>query len=289
MSWRTVVVSSHCKLEYKLGYLVCRGEETKKIYLSDISTLIIESTAVAITTALLCELIRNNINVIFCDDKHNPHSQLLPLNGKTDTSGALRRQIAWSSSNKERVAREILRLKIERQCALLKKEGMEESKSLDAFLSESYTTDIIGLESPAAKVYFSALFGNLFRRRDDTFVNSLLNYGYAIIMSAFSREIVAEGYNTHIGIFHCNEFNNFNLTCDLMEPFRIIVDEFVIEHMEEFDSNFKHLLCNILNVNVSVNGHKCTVTNAIETYCRSVFDALESPDDFEIKINCYEL
>ena len=30
MSWRVVVISRRCKLEYKLGYLVCRGEEMKK-------------------------------------------------------------------------------------------------------------------------------------------------------------------------------------------------------------------------------------------------------------------
>lgn len=51
MSWRVVVVSHRCKLEYKLGYLVCRGEELKKIYLHEIGTLIIESTAVSMTAA----------------------------------------------------------------------------------------------------------------------------------------------------------------------------------------------------------------------------------------------
>jgi CRISPR/Cas system-associated endonuclease Cas1 len=40
MSWRVVVVSRRCKLECKLGYLVCRGEETKKIFIEEISTLI---------------------------------------------------------------------------------------------------------------------------------------------------------------------------------------------------------------------------------------------------------
>lgn len=56
MSWRVVVVSRRCKLEYKLGYLVCRGEETKKIFISEIGVLIIESTGVALTTALFDKL-----------------------------------------------------------------------------------------------------------------------------------------------------------------------------------------------------------------------------------------
>lgn len=53
MSWRVVVISRRCKLEYKLGYLVCRGEEMKKVHISEISSLIIESTAVSLTASLL--------------------------------------------------------------------------------------------------------------------------------------------------------------------------------------------------------------------------------------------
>lgn len=56
MSWRVVVVRGRCKLEYKLGYLVCRGEEVKKVFLNEISSLVVESTAVSMTAALLSSL-----------------------------------------------------------------------------------------------------------------------------------------------------------------------------------------------------------------------------------------
>ena len=48
MSWRVVIISKRCKLEYKLGYMICRGEEIKKVYIKEISTLIIESTGVSL-------------------------------------------------------------------------------------------------------------------------------------------------------------------------------------------------------------------------------------------------
>ena len=86
MSWRVVVVRGRCKLEYKLGYLVCRGEEVKKLFLNEISSLVVESTAVSLTAALLSELIKNKVNVLFCDENHNPVSQLLPLYGRHDCS-----------------------------------------------------------------------------------------------------------------------------------------------------------------------------------------------------------
>ena len=47
MSWRTVVISNVAKLDYQIGYLVVRGQETTRIHLNEIKTLIIESTAVS--------------------------------------------------------------------------------------------------------------------------------------------------------------------------------------------------------------------------------------------------
>lgn len=71
MSWRTVVISKRAKLDYQLGYLVVRSEETTKIHLGEISTILVESTAVSLTTCLLAELAKKKIKVIFCDEKHN--------------------------------------------------------------------------------------------------------------------------------------------------------------------------------------------------------------------------
>ena len=53
MSWRTVVISNNAKLDYQIGYLVVRGESTTKIHLNEIGTLIVESTAVSMTSYLL--------------------------------------------------------------------------------------------------------------------------------------------------------------------------------------------------------------------------------------------
>ena len=65
MSWRIVVISKRAKLDYQLGYLVVRNEEVTKIHLSEISTILIESTAATVTTSLLAELTKKKIRVIF--------------------------------------------------------------------------------------------------------------------------------------------------------------------------------------------------------------------------------
>ena len=77
MSWRIVVISKRAKLDYQLGYLVVRNEEVTKIHLSEISTILIESTAATVTTSLLAELTKKKIKVIFCDEKRNPSSKLV--------------------------------------------------------------------------------------------------------------------------------------------------------------------------------------------------------------------
>lgn len=47
MSWREVIVTTQCKLDYKMGYLVIRGEDVKRIFLDEIAMLIIENPAVS--------------------------------------------------------------------------------------------------------------------------------------------------------------------------------------------------------------------------------------------------
>lgn len=65
MSWRTVVISNNAKLDYQIGYMVVRGEKTTKIHLNEIGMLIVESTAVSMTSYLLSELMKNKIKVVF--------------------------------------------------------------------------------------------------------------------------------------------------------------------------------------------------------------------------------
>ena len=94
MSWRVVMVSKPSKLDYSMGYLAVRDTETtNKVYLSEISVLIIENTACSVTVALLSKLLEKKIKVIFCDEKRNPCGELVPFYGSHDTSRKLRRQI----------------------------------------------------------------------------------------------------------------------------------------------------------------------------------------------------
>lgn len=290
MSWRVVVISKRAKLDYQLGYLVVRNESVTKIHLGEISTLLIESTAVSITTSLLAELTKKKIKVIFCDEKRNPSSELVGYYGSHDTSSKVRNQIQWSRNSKDAVWTEIVTEKIRKQKKLLEYQGKEESKLLDSYLQEIKWNDETNREGHAAKVYFNALFGLDFTRTTDCSVNSALNYGYSIILSAFTREITANGYITQLGLFHDNMFNQFNLASDLMEPFRVLVDKEVLEmKFEEFEVDERRRLVNILNREVVIDGKVQYVNNAVKIYCKSVFDALNENDSSLIRFYKFEL
>lgn len=290
MSWRIVVISKRAKLDYQLGYMVVRNEEVTKIYLGEISTVLIESTAVSITTSLLAELTKKKIKVIFCDEKRNPSSELIGYYGSHDTSNKVRKQIQWNRNIKDAVWTEIVTEKIRKQKELLEYLGKEESEVLQSYLNEICWKDETNREGHAAKVYFNALFGLSFTRTEDSLVNAALNYGYSIILSTFTREIVAGGYITQLGLFHDNMFNQFNFASDLMEPFRILVDREVINmSMTEFAQDEKMRLVDILNQEVVIDGRKQYVNNAIKIYCKSVFDALNENDSALIRFYKFEL
>lgn len=169
--------------------------------------------------------------------------------------------------------------KIRQQALHLKSRSKSQYEMLEDYVRQVQFADSTNREGHAAKVYFNALFGLDFSRRADIVVNSALNYGYAIIASMFSREITSCGYMTQLGLFHDNMFNHFNLASDLMEPFRVLVDRKVCSmEMEEFTSEEKLKLVNIMQDSVIINGRTEVLTNAVKIYCKSIFDALEQKD-----------
>ena len=290
MSWRTVLITKSAKLDYQLGFMVVRQEETIKIHLDEIAMLIIESTSVSLTVALLSELTKKKIKVIFCDEKRNPSSELIPYYGSHDTSIKIKKQIAWTPEIKASIWTEIVSEKIRKQAEHLRFRGRTEADMLEQYITEIEFGDATNREGHAAKVYFNALFGKSFTRTEENSTNAALNYGYSLILSTFNREVVANGYLTQIGVFHDNMFNQFNLASDLMEPFRILVDSCVKDMMPaKFEHDEKIEILEILNQEVTIANRKETVVNAIKIYARSVFDALNENDSSLIKFYTYEL
>lgn len=282
MGFRTVVVNSRSKLECRLNFLIVRGETEKRIYINEINTLIVQSTAVSLTAALLSELVRNNVKVVFCDEKCNPSSELLPYYGSHNTSKRIKIQIGWTQEIKDEVWKVLIAKKITSQSELLKKRGFEtESIMLEEYAADVTPGDKTNREGHAAKVYFNCILPEGVTRRGGGFINGCLNYGYAVLLSAINREIVASGYMTQIGVWHDNEFNEFNLGSDMIEPLRTIIDETALT-IEPGDATFKHTMAGALNYEVTFADKKTTLDVAVRQYVKSVLYALEVNDPDEV-------
>lgn len=282
MGFRTVVVNSRCKLEFRLNFLIIRSENEKRIFINEINTLIVQSTAVSLTVALLSELIHNNVKVIFCDEKCNPLAELLPYYGAHNTSKKIKTQIRWKNDAKGKVWKTLIRKKILNQAEVLRTlEYVSEAELLESYIAEVMDGDVTNREGHAAKVYFNCILPNGSTRRNSDFINGCLNYGYAVLLSAINREIVASGYVTQLGIWHDNEFNEFNLGSDLIEPLRTVVDQTAI-NISENDKLYKRKMANVLNYETIYADKQTTLDVAVRLYVKSVLSSLETNDETRI-------
>lgn len=283
MSFRTVVITRQSKISYKNRFLVVKQENDEKyIHLSEIDTIIVDSISVSISAYLLKELADNKINIIFCDEKHNPFGEIAPYYSKHNTSKMIKEQIKWKTIGKDKLWSEIVKNKIMNQALLLKKIKSDKYKLVLSYTDEVVDGDKTNREGHAAKVYFNALYGNNFVRNTDDQINAALNYGYAILLSTINKEIINNGYLTQLGIHHKNEFNEFNLTCDLMEPFRIVIDNFVYYNQDrKLDTEYKLDIVNILNSTFKYQGKNYILKDIIKIYVKNSLDSINNYENYK--------
>lgn len=268
MGWRIVVLTSPCRLNYKNNFLIVRNEEMKMIHLSEINTIVLENSQISLSNYLINELIKNKIQLITCDERHNPSGEIMPYYASYNSPKRIALQFRWAEERKKLLHTLIIRNKIDNQRKLLKHfDKLAESSMLESYVQELQFNDETNREGHAAKVYFNALFTKNFTRGSNTDVNAMLDYGYTILMSCFNREIAVQGYLTQFGINHRNEFNQFNLSCDLMEAFRVLVDEIALNHVEEeFSKSLRVELIDVLNVKKFYEGKEQYLSNIIRRY-----------------------
>lgn len=283
MSFRTVVVTKQSKMSYKNRYLVVKQEnEEKYIHLSEIDTIIVDSISVSISSYLLKELSDNKINIIFCDEKHNPFGELTSYYLRYNSSKMISDQITWGKNDKDRLWSRIVRNKILNQALMVKKIDFDKYKLIMSYTDEVKIGDKTNREGHAAKVYFNTLFGMNFVRNDNNDINAALNYGYSILLSTVNKEIVTNGYLTQLGIHHKNEFNEFNLSCDIMEPFRVLIENFVYYNQErEFNNDYKLDIINMFNNTYRYESKNYVLKDIIKIFVKDTLNSVREIGNYK--------
>ena len=286
MSWRVVLINQGEYLNLKLDNIIIKkGGLDYSIPLSDISIIVVEGFDTIITTRLLDALTKYNISLVTCDNCKTPSGVFAPLNGHSRVSKLIKEQINWDDELKGLFWKKIIEMKINNQISVLenlKPKEMEYIEKLYGYLDDIQLGDTTNREGHAAKIYFNSLFDIDFIREDKTLViNACLNYGYAIIRAYLARLTIGYGLVGYLGLFHRNEYNHFNLTDDLIEPFRQFVDCFVYENYrdkEYLSYEMRQELVDLLNRQVNNDGKKTLLCNLMENYVIKFITAINKRD-----------
>lgn len=279
MGWRVIHVTESERISLFLENLKLETKHSPIVIpLKDIHSLILDNYKMVVSVQLLSKCCDYNINVVFCGIDKNPKGLLLAYTGHHLSSKILKNQIEWDERIKGKIQQQIIKQKIKNQNSILVKVGLGENIKLKEYYDSVEYFDVTNREGHAAKVYFRLLFGKSFIRFDDDIINAGLNYGYSILRSQINKTIVAKGLNASLGVFHKNPYNPFNLSDDLIEPFRPLIDSWVFSNLLEasqFTKEHREALIRITTTKVKVNQKSQTIFNAIAICVDSLINVFE--------------
>ncbi|MCR5164240.1 MAG: type II CRISPR-associated endonuclease Cas1 [Thermoguttaceae bacterium] len=287
--WRSIVIGENSQLSCTEGQMIVRTSEKKEVLipLYDVQTIIVTSTRTSLSACLLCELQNQNIRIVFCDENHLPYGELIPYSAHGSSAGMLREQIKWRKNVRQIIWKEIISLKIQMQRNLLLRLGIDfQDDKFQKYLKAIKEGDWSNREAASARLYFSTLFGSHFCRKAPSNINHVLNYGYAVLASAATRSIVTHGFNPQIGIHHNSITNPLNLTYDLIEPFRPLVDQIAFENREqEMDREVRNKLIDLTNKEIRYCLTPATVLSAIDRFVVTMTNAMKSGEIPQIEMD----
>lgn len=263
--------------------------KSKYFFPNEIEYLILENSKIYLSVEVLRLLVRNKVAVLICDDKHSPLVEISDsLFCQSNRVNTLQLQIGMGKQLRGRIWRKVIKAKVKNQEICVKNNSTNE---LTNYFEKMYKNikydDQENIEAIVARKYFECLFGKNFNRRIDNFINACLNYGYAIIRSSIRKQLVIEGIEPSIGIYHQSQKNNFNLADDLIEPFRPILDNLVIDILnysndEYLTNDLKYRLIKILLEKCLVGKHIKYVGDAIKIEIRTLKKCIQNKNVGEL-------
>ena len=89
--------------------------------------------------------------------------------------------------------------------------------------------ELMAYEGLASKLYFRHHFSNICwkgrqPRIKRDYINSALDIGYTVLFAYLDALLLSYGFDTYCGVMHKQFYMRKSLVCDLVEPFRVIVD-----------------------------------------------------------------
>jgi len=284
MLYRSIYIGNPAYLKLKDKQLKVTDPESKEekgsVPIEDIGLLMLDHYQITLSHQLIQELMKNNVILISCDERHLPLAGMLPFSGNSLFSERIKTQIEVSEPLKKQLWKQTIECKIQNQLKVL--------EQLDKYASPMYeyhkqvkSGDTTNMEGIAAQHYWKYLIDNDFLRdRFGDYPNPFFNFGYGVLLSIMARALVDTGLLLVLGIFHRNKYNPYCLASDIMEPYRPIVDLLVMKwlqlHPEKqcLDKESKTFLLQIATQDVNIEklvrplivGVKMTASSLLKCY-----------------------
>lgn len=284
---RTLYFGNPVYLSTRLQQLLVQyPQEEKKadrsVPIEDIGFIVIDNPHVSMSSVLHTRLIENKVAIVHCNESHVPISIAQPLVGHSEQTERWRNQLEMSQPLKKNLWKQVVRQKIINEAILLGITG-QDNRNMLAMCENVLSGDASNQEASAAAYYWNHLFPEemeFYRGRSGPAPNHYLNYGYAILRAMVARAIVSSGLLPSIGIFHKNKYNPYCLADDLMEPYRVYVDDIVLELVyagdieEELTMEKKQLFLKLPAMDVRINGKRRPMMNAVTITTASLYHCI---------------
>jgi CRISPR-associated protein Cas1 len=202
--------------------------------IEDVASIIITSFSAVVHSHLLLEAAKHGVALIICE-AFKPVSLVLPANRSSDTL-LTRAQVSLSAVKKAAFWKKTLDAKCANQLSLARQLAPE-----DAGLPAMEST--VRGKHPAKEAMAARAFWGIYgpalgepdftREQELGGINSLLNYGYAVLLSTILQKLFGVGLDPTFGIGHAIRERSTPLAYDLMEPFRPCVDWRVARWVEK--------------------------------------------------------
>ncbi|MBO1927834.1 type II CRISPR-associated endonuclease Cas1 [Thiomicrorhabdus sp. 6S2-11] len=235
---RTLEISNPVYLKARKQQLVIEKEQevVASVPFDDLGILLLAHPQIVLTQAVITACHDVNAVIIHCSSKYLPISLTQSIASHSLHAKTLREQIALSTVRQKQLWQQIVIEKIHQQLHTLSLFGKNHPE-IERLAKNVHSGDKHNYEAQAAQKYWPTLMGaNFHRDFEESGINQLLNYGYAIIRAAVARAIVKTGFHPSLGLNHHNQYNGFCLADDLMEPFRPWIDEITL-NQESYNLN----------------------------------------------------
>lgn len=188
---------------------------------------------ISITSELMKQGQRFGVSFFFLKNNLEPYAS---INAAAEGNYLLRmRQYAQTNEEECYIAKQIVKNKIKNQLRLLRSRKMQtylterEEEIIDKIDKTDTQDSLRGIEGNVSKEFFQTYFAQInwwtrMPRVKPDIPNFLLDAGYTMMFNFIDALLRLYGFDTYKGCYHKLFFQRKSLTCDIIEPFRSLID-----------------------------------------------------------------